>query len=104
MRRSTVSNPSRAAATRYAPTATGSLRYEPSACVTRSVAAFVASLTILTDAPGSTPPDESLTTPEMKPELPWARPGEDVRRRRAAATTNERSERNMEPPGRERRL
>ena len=65
MRLSTVSKPSSDTDTRYGPGASVSDAYVPSGLVTMSVLVLVVSLTILTETPGSTPPDESLTVPEM---------------------------------------
>src|SRR5205807_2191401 len=63
----------------------------------RSAAAVAGSLTILTDAPGSTPPEESLTTPAMTPVF-CAKTSGDAHGMMRAATSNERNERNMTPP------
>ena len=64
-RRSTVSKPSSVTVTRYWPGSSVPDAYVPSALVMISVLVLVASLVILTVTPGSTPPDESLTVPEM---------------------------------------
>src|SRR5665213_252214 len=62
----------------------------------------VASLTTLTDAPGSTPPDESLTVPEMTPVVPWATTNAGANSSAAAVMTERMSandlNENMTPP------
>ncbi len=57
---------------RYVPGTSAGTRYRPSSLVTVSRDTPVSSLTTLTDAPGSAPPVESLTTPEIVLDPVWA--------------------------------
>ncbi len=59
----------------YLPASRSGNRNEPSPPVTVSRVPFVPTFLIATVAPGSTPPPESVTTPEICPVNPWAPTG-----------------------------